>query len=61
MLFRSEKSIESAKKGVESAGKIKNNSENDLKVLEKLGKLRKAGVITEKEFQSKKKKILGRI
>ena len=37
------------------------NAENDLELLEKLGKLRKSGVITEKEFQAKKKKILGRI
>jgi len=32
-----------------------------LAMLEKLGKLRKAGVITEKEFQTKKKEILKRI
>ena len=33
----------------------------DLKKLEKLGKLRKDEVITEKEFQTKKKEILKRI
>ena len=34
---------------------------DDLDVLERLGRLRKAKVITEREFQSKKKKILDRI
>jgi polyhydroxyalkanoate synthesis regulator phasin len=33
----------------------------DLAMLEKLGGLRKAGILTEKEFQEKKKKILSRI
>ncbi|GFN39521.1 MAG: hypothetical protein YK1309IOTA_480007 [Marine Group I thaumarchaeote] len=33
----------------------------DLKKLEQLGKLRKDEVITEKEFQTKKKEILKRI
>ncbi len=37
------------------------SGEADLAMLEKLGKLRKAGVITEKEFQTKKKEILKRI
>jgi len=41
--------------------KITSNVDEDLATLEKLGKLRKSGVITEKEFQAKKKKILGRI
>jgi len=40
---------------------VRVNTEDDLATLEKLGKLRKSGVITEKEFQAKKKKILGRI
>lgn len=35
--------------------------EDDLKTLERLGKLKKSGVLTEKEFQEKKKKILARI
>ncbi|HUU47750.1 MAG TPA: SHOCT domain-containing protein [Nitrosopumilaceae archaeon] len=35
--------------------------EQNLNTLEKLGKLKKSGVITEKEFQEKKKKILTRI
>jgi polyhydroxyalkanoate synthesis regulator phasin len=37
------------------------SAEDDLKTLEKLGKLKKSGIITEKEFQEKKKKILARI
>lgn len=30
-------------------------------MLEKLGKLRESGILTEKEFQTKKKKILDKI
>lgn len=48
----------------ESLTNVKNitsNTNDDLKILKKLGKLRKADVITEKEFQAKKKKILDRI
>ena len=47
--------------GITAAKGVTSSAENDLELLEKLGKLRKAGVITEKEFQAKKKKILGRI
>ena len=47
--------------GVLAAKKVTSNTEGDLKTLEKLGKLRKSGVLTEKEFQEKKKKILARI
>lgn len=47
--------------GISAAKGITENSEDDLELLAKLGKLRKSGVITEKEFQAKKKKILGRI
>lgn len=46
---------------ISAAKGLASNAEEDLELLEKLGKLRKAGVITEKEFQAKKKKILGRI
>ncbi|HET6516692.1 MAG TPA: SHOCT domain-containing protein [Nitrosopumilaceae archaeon] len=46
---------------IASARKMSINSEENLKTLEKLGKLRKSGVITEKEFQAKKKKLLARI
>ena len=48
-------------KGIATAKKISADADEDLAILEKLGKLRKAGVITEKEFQEKKKKILARI
>ena len=37
------------------------SSEKNLKILEKLGELKKKGIITEKEFQAKKKEILKRI
>ena len=47
--------IETIAKGVTS------NSQEDLEILEKVAKLRKSKVITEKEFQEKKKKILERI
>jgi polyhydroxyalkanoate synthesis regulator phasin len=53
-----------AKKLNESIFAVKNATssvEGDLKTLEKLGKLHKSGVLTEKEFQEKKKKILARI
>jgi len=66
---RAEKESNSIKKrgisklneGVLAAKKVTSNIEGDLKTLEKLGKLRKSGVLTEKEFQEKKKKILTRI
>ncbi|RMW39377.1 MAG: SHOCT domain-containing protein [Nitrosopumilus sp.] len=47
--------------GIAAAKNVTASTEDDLATLEKLGKLRKSGVITEKEFQTKKKKILGRI
>lgn len=47
--------------GITAAKNITSSTGEDLTTLEKLGKLRKSGVITEKEFQAKKKKILGRI
>ena len=47
--------------GISAARNVTSNTDRDLETLEKLGKLRKAGVITEKEFQAKKKKILARI
>ena len=47
--------------GIAAAKNVTTSTEEDLATLEKLGKLRKSGVITEKEFQAKKKKILGRI
>ena len=47
--------------GVASAKKMTINPKEELKMLEKLGELRKSGILTEKEFQEKKKKILSRI
>jgi len=47
--------------GISSAKKISYSKENSLRTLEKLGKLRKARIITEKEFQEKKKEVLRRI
>ena len=55
------KSAKKISEGISAAKGLAANAEEDLELLEKLGKLRKAGVITEKEFQTKKKKILGRI
>jgi polyhydroxyalkanoate synthesis regulator phasin len=48
-------------KSVRAAKKIASTNEKDLETLAKLGELRKAGIITEKEFQTKKKQILKRI
>ncbi|MBT8242148.1 MAG: SHOCT domain-containing protein [Nitrosopumilus sp.] len=47
--------------GISSAKGSMVNSEEELATLEKLGQLRKKGIITEKEFQAKKKKILSKI
>ncbi|MDH3765618.1 MAG: SHOCT domain-containing protein [Nitrosopumilus sp.] len=55
------KSIKKITNGISAAKNISSNSQEDLVILEKLGKLKKSGIITEKEFQAKKKKILGRI
>lgn len=48
-------------KGISTARRLTSTDKADLETLAKLGELRKAGIITESEFQSKKKKILGRI
>ena len=48
-------------KGIATAKKIAAADSEDLETLAKLGELRKAGIITEKEFQTKKKQILNRI
>ena len=53
--------IKKINEGISSAKSVTANTNDDLEVLKKLGKLRANGVITEKEFQVKKKKILGRI
>jgi uncharacterized protein YjgD (DUF1641 family) len=43
------------------AQKLASNKQQNLQLLEKLGKLRKSGIITEKEFRQKKKKLLARV
>ena len=55
------KGIARLNEGIMAAKKATANTEDDLKALEKLGELKKSGVITEKEFKEKKKKILDRI
>ena len=55
------KGIKKINEGLSSAKKITTNTHEDLETLKKLGRLRKAEIITEKEFQDKKKKILSRI
>ena len=48
-------------KSIDTAKKITASKSQDLETLAKLGELRKAGIISEREFQAKKKKILARI
>ena len=55
------KGVKKITDGISVAKNITSNSQEDLEILEKLGKLRKAGIITETEFKAKKKKILERI
>ena len=55
------KGIKKISEGVLAAKNVTSDAQEDLATLEKLGKLRKSGVITEKEFQKKKKTILERI
>ena len=47
--------------GLANVKNITSNTNDDLEILKKLGNLRKDDVITEKEFQAKKKKILDRV
>ena len=56
-----ERGVKKISAGLSAAKNITSNTEDDLETLKKLGKLRTNGVITEKEFQTKKKKILDRI
>lgn len=53
--------IEKFNQSISSAKGMAASPEDDLVLLEKLGKLKDAGTITEKEFQAKKKRILDRI
>jgi len=56
-----ERGMKKLNEGITAAKNVTSNTKDDLEILKKLGKLRKAEVITEKEFQAKKKKILDRI
>ena len=47
--------------GLKASKKLQGNSGKDLDLLKKLGDLQKAGIITKKEFDEKKKKILSKI
>jgi len=47
--------------GIKSGKNLKTSKKDQLDLLEKLGTLNKAGIITNKEFQEKKKKILSKI
>ena len=55
------KSAAKLNEGILAAKSATSNVKEDLKTLERLGKLKESGVLTEKEFQEKKKKILARI
>ncbi|MBL7001883.1 MAG: hypothetical protein ISR80_03915 [Nitrosopumilus sp.] len=48
-------------RGVKAGKEFKNPTRKNLELLENLGKLKKSGIITSKEFQEKKKKILSKI
>jgi len=49
------------KSAIKSGKNLKTSSSKNLDLLKKLGDLQKAGIITNKEFQEKKKKILSKI
>ena len=51
----------SIERGIKARKKLKTPTHKHLDLLENLGKLKKAGIITNKEFQEKKKKILAKI
>ena len=51
----------SVQKGIKTGKNIRSSNIKQLELLGKLGDLKKAGVITNKEFQEKKKKILSKI
>ena len=48
-------------KGIKTSKNLTSSGIDQLELLEKLGKLHKAGIITNQEFQAKKKKILSKI
>ena len=48
-------------KGLKTGKNLKSSNVKQLELLEKLGELKKAGIITTKEFQEKQEKILSKI
>jgi hypothetical protein len=48
-------------KSVAAAKKMSSSGQESLKLLEELGKLKKDGLITDDEFQQKKKELLARV
>lgn len=52
---------EEIEKGISSAKDILTSKKEIIELIEMLGQLEKSGVITEKEFQTKKKELLDRI
>ena len=46
---------------IAAARKLSSSGEENIKILEQLGRLKEAGVITESEFRQKKKEILDRV
>jgi len=57
----SKKGEQKISKSLITARRITSANKKDLETLAKLGELKKAGIITDKEFQTKKKQILKRI
>jgi Short C-terminal domain len=57
----SKRGVESIEKGITSAKKTLTSSDEIITLIERLGKLKDAGLITEKEFQAKKKELLDKI
>lgn len=55
-----QKKTKNLKKGVKSVSKVIPHGNDDVEVLKKLGELKKSGILTEKEFQDTKKKILSK-
>jgi len=55
------KGIKKINESVLAVKQMTSKTQEDLAALEKLGELKKAGILSDKEFQEKKKKILARI
>ena len=47
--------------GISEVKKRTSSSDHEIEILEKLAKLKEAGIITQKEFEKKKKEILDKI